>query len=471
MRCPKCGGYSFDSDDKCLNCRYTIPIAKPPLWWGRKDFQPSMSSHVHSVEGGESKYMHNPTYDKLTSNKPPNLETCPYCNRKSYFWNEYNKLYECLNRKCKGKPKEKKHNNQNRKSFHHTKTSHSKFQGKTKSEKPGKQRARYALWFKRKVSSLKRKIRQTFWSGRKLIKLILFLAVFANMAAIFCSVGLTISGGVSLTAGIIISVIGLVVLLLSLKAVSKYQPRITGTVMILVISAIYIIFSFAYLDIRSFTDIKDSIMSAFTSEEGEFSANLNAWIDRIELDFVRDSDDGSTDEPAGGTEPKPTSMPSNKKYVYIDDGILVGADGHRITLMDNPSAVDVTWNELSSFLALDDTDKQTYSFSSFVCADFAEMLHNNAEAAGIRAAYVTIELGPSSYYSSSGGHALNAFQTTDLGLVYIDCTAPIGDYGGSADKVVNLKVGEEYVPEDIFSSGGWYWLSMGVVQEINTVQW
>lgn len=39
MRCPKCGGYSFDSDDRCLNCGYTPPAPKPPAWWGSKQWQ------------------------------------------------------------------------------------------------------------------------------------------------------------------------------------------------------------------------------------------------------------------------------------------------------------------------------------------------------------------------------------------------------------------------------------------------
>jgi ribosomal protein L37AE/L43A len=403
---------------------------------------------------------------------------CPDCASDKIVYNTHFKSWKCL--KCEksfiypssGVPyRGKKSKNPRRTSFHNAKKPYSKLESKQKAGKSSSRIARYSRWLKRKANSLKRTIRKTFWSGRKLTKLIIFFAVLANITALFCAVGLTISGDVSLTAGIIISVIGLVVLLLSLKAVSKYQPRITGTVMILVISAIYIVFSFAYLDIRSFTDIKESIMGAFNTEEGEFRSNLNTWIDRIELNFVQVSDDDSTDEPVGGTEPEPTSIPSNKEYVYVGGGILVGADGHRITLIENSSAVDVTWVELTSFLALDDTDKQTYSFSSFVCADFAEMLHNNAEAAGIRAAYVTIELGPNSYYSMSGGHALNAFQTTDLGLVYIDCTAPIGDYGGSADKVAHLEVGKEYIPEDIFPSGGWSWLSMGVVEEIEIVQW
>lgn len=121
--------------------------------------------------------------------------------------------------------------------------------------------------------------------------------------------------------------------------------------------------------------------------------------------------------------------------------VVVGADGHRIWLHNNPEARNPTWEELWAFLREDRTDQHIYSYDSFVCADFAEMLHNNAEASGIRAAYITIRVDPSSYYALSGGHALNAFHTTDRGLVYIDSTAPINNIG-NADRIVNVKVGD-----------------------------
>ena len=51
------------------------------------------------------------------------------------------------------------------------------------------------------------------------------------------------------------------------------------------------------------------------------------------------------------------------------------------------------------------------------CGDYAEELHNNAEAHGIRAAYVQVE-----FADGSVGHAMNAFITTDYGLQFIDAT-------------------------------------------------
>ena len=103
--------------------------------------------------------------------------------------------------------------------------------------------------------------------------------------------------------------------------------------------------------------------------------------------------------------------------------LLVGGDSYYIPLKNNPDATNPTWSELESFLASDNTDKLKYNIDTFVCGDFAEMLHNNAEMAGIRAAYVSVQLGPSEYYPTSGGHALNAFQTTDKGLVYCKSSA------------------------------------------------
>ena len=145
-----------------------------------------------------------------------------------------------------------------------------------------------------------------------------------------------------------------------------------------------------------------------------------------------------------------------------------------ITLHNNRDATNPSWAELKAFLADDKTDKQPYSYGTFVCADFAEMLHNNAEAAGIRAAYATVILGPCSYYPTSGGHALNAFQTTDKALIYIDCTSPLSaNLGGNADKIVDVRVGKQYIPESIFPEPGWsvLWGNMGVVEEIEVVQW
>lgn len=118
----------------------------------------------------------------------------------------------------------------------------------------------------------------------------------------------------------------------------------------------------------------------------------------------------------------PTETPeATETYVYIDGNIVVGGDGEPIELIDNPNATNPTYAELLAFLEADKTDRFIYIIgppkNAYVCADFARDVHNNAESAGIRAAWVGLEL-----EGTTEGHALNAFETTDRGLVFIDCT-------------------------------------------------
>ncbi len=135
-------------------------------------------------------------------------------------------------------------------------------------------------------------------------------------------------------------------------------------------------------------------------------------------------------------------------HVFTNGAIECGADGEPIELINNPAATDPTYEELIAFIKEDPTDKHLYS-QNYVCSDFAESVHNNAEAAGIRAAWVAIEL-----MGRDEGHACNAFETTDRGLVYIDCTGeePGGHTRGSLDQaltpswdaVAYLEIGREY---------------------------
>ena len=121
--------------------------------------------------------------------------------------------------------------------------------------------------------------------------------------------------------------------------------------------------------------------------------------------------------------------------------------GDFIVLINNKNAADPAYTQLVSFLKSDKTDEYPYTAANGapntyygtakshvdltriqniidgtaepnnpdVCSDFAERLHNDAEMAGIRCAYVSVAL-------STGLHALDAFQTSDKGLIYIDDT-------------------------------------------------
>jgi len=128
-----------------------------------------------------------------------------------------------------------------------------------------------------------------------------------------------------------------------------------------------------------------------------------------------------------------------------------------INLINNPSATDPTWRQLLEFIASDDTDQQTYIKDVYMCGDFAETLHNNAEEQGIRAAWVGIH-----FADGTVGHALNAFNTVDRGIVFVDCTGggfevltPSVEDSQSYDRIAYVMIGKDYgtIGIDIAMSG------------------
>jgi hypothetical protein len=138
-----------------------------------------------------------------------------------------------------------------------------------------------------------------------------------------------------------------------------------------------------------------------------------------------------------------------------------GADGHRIILHNNKSAVNPTYRQLMYFIASDDSDKIPYNNSDFECADFAERVHNNAEVAGYECAWVDVR-----FINNDDTHACNAFKTVDQGMVFIDC---IDSGNPSNDKIVDLIVGKEYIPEGIGDCCHIYY-SRGIVRKY-TLYW
>ena len=139
-----------------------------------------------------------------------------------------------------------------------------------------------------------------------------------------------------------------------------------------------------------------------------------------------------------------------------------------------PVLKDPSWAQLKAFLLKDDTDKMKYIYPSFVCDDFANMLKKNAEAAGLRCAKVTINLsGYPDWYKlgipSNTEHSCNAFETTDRGLVFVDCTRSMGIGPDNQDNTVDVKVGNQYIPVAVLPSIGWgsNSLSMGTITGFN----
>jgi len=137
----------------------------------------------------------------------------------------------------------------------------------------------------------------------------------------------------------------------------------------------------------------------------------------------------------------------------------VGATGQKITLTNYENATDPTYADLLIFLKADKTDEQAYT-NAYTCADFAETLHNNAEKAGIKCAWVGC------HFTQGIGHAFNEFNTTDQGIVYIDCTG-IPAPNGNQDKVLTCVVGQPLTSEYLFRSNYYSVGNMGIVKKLD----
>ena len=107
--------------------------------------------------------------------------------------------------------------------------------------------------------------------------------------------------------------------------------------------------------------------------------------------------------------------------------ISLGSDSReqvsRLVETHNPA-----YSELVEFLAADKTDSKPFIDGEYVCFDFTAELNNNADANGIRAAYVRIR-------GDEWSHAVVAFETVDRGLVFIE---------PQSDMEVKLVTGKPY---------------------------
>ena len=171
------------------------------------------------------------------------------------------------------------------------------------------------------------------------------------------------------------------------------------------------------------------------------------------------------------TTTQPIPPPSKCNYSNTSDlgefSHYVGADGHKITLINNESAVNPTYNQLMELIKGDRTNEIPYNNTSFVCSDAAERVHNNAETAGFKCAWVSIDfmnqcatINPVTK-AIVVGHACNLFNTTDKGLIGIDCTSgsyptyiDAGISRSMWDNEVSLVIGEEYTPRLLYSFTG-----------------
>lgn len=92
-----------------------------------------------------------------------------------------------------------------------------------------------------------------------------------------------------------------------------------------------------------------------------------------------------------------------------------------------------TFRELKDFILRDPTSRNEFVLNQYECRHFATDVNNNAEADGLRAAFVLLGY-------DKGQHAVIAFDTTDRGLVYIE---------PQTDARIHPEVGGKYQGKEI----------------------
>lgn len=170
---------------------------------------------------------------------------------------------------------------------------------------------------------------------------------------------------------------------------------------------------------------------------------------------------------AGSKERTPPN--ASKPLVAPDGRTLVDSRKQPVVLKSNPKAVNVPWKSVADFIRKDNVNRVVYQNGKFECTEYAAALHDRALARGIRCAFVALE------FAEGEGHALNAFYTTDLGLVFIDCTGSrtSADNLDAYDSIGYVVRGKPYgrLPLDVGASApnrySWYaavekeWAAMG----------
>lgn len=127
-----------------------------------------------------------------------------------------------------------------------------------------------------------------------------------------------------------------------------------------------------------------------------------------------------------------------------------------VELINNPYAKDVTFKEVIIYFMLGRANQFMWE------GDWAYLIHNDAEAYGIRCGWVLIprwhdtkakieKFGKDTMGTNDKYFACLSFNTTDQGLVYIDCVPDHQDYLTNIT-YANVEVGQEYLTFGLFIS-------------------
>jgi hypothetical protein len=130
----------------------------------------------------------------------------------------------------------------------------------------------------------------------------------------------------------------------------------------------------------------------------------------------------------------------NTKHT-VEMTMQIGSDGkggkRALKLVNNLEAKNPSMKELNAFLKTPEVRKiatKQAKTHNYDCGDFARDLHNLAEKEGIRCGFVII------YYNHGVGHGMNAFETRDEGVIFIDF-AMVGRY--DADRLAGKETEKE----------------------------
>ena len=149
-------------------------------------------------------------------------------------------------------------------------------------------------------------------------------------------------------------------------------------------------------------------------------------------------------------------------------------------LINYKNAADPTYTQLVGFLKSDKTDEYPYTAANVTPNTYygtakshvdltriQDIIDGTAQqvtpmfAAILPRGCITTPKWPASdvpmcRYLSTGLHSLDAFQTSDKGLIYIDDTGAVPGNGVSrCVKTVSVAVGQAYQPVSLFSTPGW----------------
>ena len=442
-----------------------------------------------------TQWKHSKRYKEWARSSHPVLLHCPLCSKESLFWNWRDEVYECLNVECRARGNSidrlyRPHRvayvqGSNREA--HTSEYHGRnwTLHKVKNNKwllalllifslfmvglgisifAGNSIPIWLLlgfsvfysiekWFRYYTRKYK-------WIG-KIYRLLLNLGILSLFGYLIWSGVKLFSHQVvdSPLVGSLLFIFGFAFFIYMWRVVAKNSwrwPSMKLTVFSLI--CLFLVFSFA--GVQPMANYKNKAGDSVTSIVGE-------WQEGDNQEATRAEEEG----------PKITTVEPPK--VVIPEIVVPVPLPPSPEISEKPTLRNPSWEELKTFLWEDKTDQLEYVFPTFVCEDFAKTLQTNAKKAGLGCAFANVKLkGYPDWFNygipSNTGHALNAFETTDRGLVYIDCTGLPSGFGGpgNCDKIIDAQIGGEYIPRSVFPNLlGWHWVSMGTIVDIDIIQW